>query len=99
MRRPNATSRYRNSSVLVDGTEVYLGPRQVPATHFSAQDRYYRVVSGDDLTRVAAKVLGDPRYWWVVADFNDILDPFAELEEGAELRLPSQRRLMMEGLR
>lgn len=99
MRRTASTSRYRDASFLVDGDEVYIGPRQQPLTHFSSQDRFYRVVSGDDLPRVAAKTLGDARYWWVVADFNDIIDPFAVLEEGTELRLPSQRRLMMEVLR
>ncbi len=33
--------------------------------------------------------LGEPRYWWVVAMYNNILDPNAELFEGAVVYIPS----------
>lgn len=94
-----ATSRYRDSTFLKDGTTIYLGARPTVNTAPAMDDGFYVVRPEDDLTRVATRVFGDPRYWWVVADFNNILDPFAVLTPGAELRVPSRRRLFMEVLR
>lgn len=38
---------------------------------------------------IAALFLGEPRYWWVIAQYNAILDPHAEVVEGAVLYIPS----------
>jgi len=95
----SSTSRYRYSTLIQTGADVFYGPRGRFSTAPSVDDAYYTVRAEDDLTRVAARMLGDARYWWVVADFNDIVDPFTSLVEGAELRVPSRRRLFMEVLR
>lgn len=36
---------------------------------------------------------GDPGMWWVIAQFNNILDPFSELVEGKMLIIPTLQRL------
>jgi len=42
---------------------------------------------------IAALFLGDPRYWWVIAQYNSILDPHAEIVEGSIIYIPSTERL------
>lgn len=46
---------------------------------------------GDRLDHLAAKYLGDGRYWWVIALVNDIDYPFASggLTYGRKLLIPS----------
>jgi nucleoid-associated protein YgaU len=97
--RPLSTSRYRYATFLTDGADVYVSIPPGYNTLDSTDDVYYTVQTGDDVTRVASKALGDPRYWWVVADFNDLLDPFADLVPGTQLRVPSLQRLHMQVLR
>jgi hypothetical protein len=36
---------------------------------------------------------GDPLFWWVICQYNAILDPFAELVEGKVLLIPQQQRI------
>jgi hypothetical protein len=40
------------------------------------------------LDKLAFKWLGDERYWYVIALFNNIVDPLAELDEKRELIIP-----------
>jgi len=39
---------------------------------------------------------GDGRYWWVIAQFNDLIDPYSEVVAGRLLVLPTQSRLFTE---
>lgn len=45
------------------------------------------------LDQIAAVYLGEPRYWWVIAQFNNILDPYSEIFEGSVLYIPSIERV------
>lgn len=51
------------------------------------------------LDLIAAMFLGDPRHWWILAQYNKILDPFAEIVEGARIYIPSPERVdaMLDG--
>lgn len=42
---------------------------------------------------IAAMFLGEPRLWWIIAQYNKILDPFAELVAGAQIYIPSPERV------
>lgn len=42
---------------------------------------------------IAEAFLSDTRLWWVIAQFNNILDPFAEIKEGTVLYIPSTDRV------
>ena len=44
------------------------------------------------LDLIAQAYLEDSRLWWLVAQYNAILDPFAEVIEGRVLRIPSKSR-------
>lgn len=45
------------------------------------------------LDQVAALFLGEPRLWWVLAQYNNVLDPHAEVVEGAVIQIPSTERV------
>lgn len=36
---------------------------------------------------------GDSRYWWVIAQINDILDPHSEISPGRMLVIPTKDRV------
>lgn len=95
----DAPSRYRNAALIGDGTQVYLGRRPLPNSLERGDDKFITVRIGDNPHLIAYRNFGDERLWWVVADFNDILDPMVDLVPGAVLRIPSLTRLWMETLR
>lgn len=51
------------------------------------------------LDTIAYLFLNDTRLWWVIAQFNAVLDPFHEIVEGRVLRIPSKERVraMLQG--
>lgn len=48
---------------------------------------YYTVEEEDWLDNISAQFYGTPFLWWVVAIFNDITNPYEELEAGKVLRI------------
>jgi hypothetical protein len=44
-----------------------------------------------DLISVA--FYGEPRYWWVITQYNNIIDPIGEIVPGRVLRIPAKDRL------
>lgn len=40
--------------------------------------------------------LTDARFYWVVADLSNVVDPFSELQPGVQLRGPSIQRLLFD---
>ena len=53
----------------------------------SINDRVHEVIEGDRLDTIAYKFLGDSKLWYIIADTNDIINPF-ELEIGQVLIIP-----------
>lgn len=45
------------------------------------------------LDLIAAQFLGESRMWWVIAQYNAVLDPFTEIVPGRELRIPLRSRV------
>lgn len=60
---------------------------QNPTSGTPVPHRVHRVVHGETLDRIAARHLGDPGRWRLLARANDILDPLV-LEEGTSLIIP-----------
>lgn len=56
-------------------------------------------ITAGRLDLIAAMFLGESRLWWVLAQYNSILDPFAEIVPGAKIFIPSADRVdaMMAG--
>lgn len=49
----------------------------------------YKIKYGDSLDILALKFYNNPTYYWVIADFNNIIDPFLELPEGYYIKIPT----------
>jgi len=47
------------------------------------------------LDRIAHEYLGDSRLWWIIAQFNNILDVHEEVVVGAEIYIPSKERVKL----
>jgi hypothetical protein len=45
------------------------------------------------LDQIAAIYLLEPRYWWIIAQYNNVLDPYNEIQEGTILYIPSIDRV------
>lgn len=89
--------RYRNCSILKDNEtgESILSTREIPDIYTSSEDIYHRVESNENhrLDLIAYKHYKNPNLWWVIAQANNIFDPFQDLEVGTLLRIPNITRL------
>lgn len=58
-------------------------------------DAYYRVGAKyvGRLDKIAEDYYKDSRLWWVIAQYNDIIDPYGEITEDLVLRLPTSDRI------
>lgn len=45
---------------------------------------------------IASVFYGDSRYWWVIAQINNIIDPYNEIEPGRMLVIPTKSRVFSE---
>lgn len=49
----------------------------------------HKIVVGDTLDSLALDAYSNSTYFWVIADFNNIRDPFAPLEVGTMIKIPT----------
>lgn len=64
--------------------------RQNPTSGTPAPHQVHQLQPGETLDRVAASHYGDPSQWRVIAEANDVLDPFA-VTPGQVLAIPELR--------
>ena len=48
----------------------------------------YQIKKGDTLDSIALKAWNNPTYYWIIADFNRIQDPFINLPVGYTIKIP-----------
>jgi hypothetical protein len=75
----NPSSRYYGTGVeqitLANGLVVsYLSRRIIPQMSIYTQTQNYSVTAADRLDNLAARFLGDPILFWMIADANGALD-------------------------
>lgn len=60
-----------------------------------ASDQVYAVenIYENRLDLISAIFYNEPRYWWVIAQYNNIIDPFSEVTAGRMLLIPTANRL------
>lgn len=60
-------------------------------TYLKKDSKYtnHKLVYGDTLDTLALKYYNNPTFYWIIADFNNILDPFMELPVGYYIRIPT----------
>ena len=88
----DSKSRYQLSVLLKEKKGETLGLRPLISNDPQDDDQFHTVVAGDRIDLIAARYLGDARWWWVICDFNNLFFPL-ELETGSVLRMPSEGRL------
>lgn len=89
-------TRYRDEDIIEYEDNLIYEIRAKINTEWREGDLFYSVKSGDNLRNIADILYRDARLWWIVAEFNDIINPFDNLETGKELRYPSLRRIREE---
>jgi hypothetical protein len=85
----NRLSRYNNfpyyystlDNKYIYGTTAYLRTDTPYVLHTVERD--------DTLDSIALKYYNNPTYFWIIADFNRIRDPYKKLEIGQNLKVPS----------
>ena len=63
----------------------------------SQDDAFYAVERkfNGNLRLISALFYGTDIYWWVIGQYNNILDPFSEVVEGVILRIPPKKDVDM----
>lgn len=94
----------KNSTLVQNSRYVVGGETEVNQTALEWWERTNFTLDSTDVTyTVEAKVehrldliaeayLGDGSLWWLIAQYNMILDPFAEVTVGRILRIPTPAR-------
>ncbi len=63
-------------------------------------DSEYRPVAGDTWQNIAFRAYGDARLWWILCEWNNVVDPWTELKSiiagGKTIRFPSVSRVNLE---
>lgn len=87
------SDRYRNCKILTDKEtgEVLLSTREIKDIFETPTDTYHRIESHElnRLDLLAYKYYQNPLLWWVIAQANNIFDPFSEISVGTLIRIPS----------
>lgn len=55
----------------------------------STAHRMHKVVDNDTLDSLALYYYNNPTYFWIIADFNGIKDPYCKLKIGEVLKIPT----------
>ena len=82
-------SMFSNTPVYQVGQDIVFGLRQ-PVISNSSDDVQVTVTQtmSGRLDKIANQLYGSSDLWWIIADSNNMLDPFVETVTGAKLRVP-----------
>ena len=89
--------RYRDCSILKDNEtgELLLSTRDIDDIPIRNTDIYHKLKSVEvgRLDIVAYQYYKNPLLWWVIAQANDIYNPYTDTEVGMLLRVPTLETL------
>lgn len=57
---------------------------------------YHTINQNDTLDSLSLVYYNSPLYFWVIADFNDIQDPLADLKIGEKIKIPTLANIQFE---
>lgn len=90
------TSRYTQGGLTEVGPiglewwDKYNFPSDTSDLQVIVEERYKNRID-----KIAEDFYQEPRLWWVIAQYNNILDPYSELTVGRVLYLPTMDRLQL----
>lgn len=58
----------------------YSLEKPIPVVQFSDSDKVHVVMDGETLQSIAYRYFGDSGYWYVIAETNQIINPFSDKE-------------------
>ena len=92
-------SRYDWSVLYIDKKGEFFGTRQPLRLREHESDLFHVVTDADNkrIDLIAWKFYHDVSLWWVIAEFNNISNPF-EIPTGTTLRIPTYERVQMKVL-
>jgi len=91
-----AITRYSDDNIITyENVEIFEIRDKIDTTE-NESDLAYNVQEGDDLKGIANIVYGDARLYWIIAEYNRIVDPFKNLVVGTRLIYPSMKRVREE---
>ena len=76
----------------------YQAPMKALKRTQYGDNRDYTVQPGDTWPAISLRFLGSAELWWIIAEFNRILDPFESLVPGVHLVIPSPTRVRLGSL-
>jgi hypothetical protein len=79
--------RAKADMVLKQFNDEEFKPLQNPTSHTPTLHTVHRVVHGETLDRIAAHHYADPFNWRLIAEANDVIDPF-DVKPGTLLAIP-----------
>lgn len=56
--------------------------------YYEGEMVYHTIATNDSLSRLSYSAYNTPNFWWVLALYNGIKDPFFELEVNSEIQIP-----------
>ena len=82
--------------VIDEGNLQYTSNRYKKKVTLRSDDIVYIIEPNDTLDKLSFEYYGDEKFWWVIADYNNI-SFFFDLEKmiGKEIRFPSYETLQM----
>lgn len=87
------SNRYRDCTLLKDKEtgESIISTREIKPIVEDRTDIFHTVESSEvyRLDLISYEYYNNPLYWWVIAQANDIKDPFQGITPGTLLRIPS----------
>lgn len=96
---PYSVSRYKRKSIMEYSDGLYYSIELPEDLHIVTDDVSSYVVKGSDENRldlIAYKFYGDATMFWVIASYNDIVDPM-DVPVGTVLLIPSKASLYVSG--
>lgn len=84
----------RSTYIEFDGGEILIERVPYNSDNFGDSGNIlHTLIQDENLTRLAHKYYGEPLYWYIIADANNIINPF-ELEVGQILLIPNLDKIL-----
>ena len=87
-------SRYENSKVYVIDNSYYIAARKLSIKKDYDDNIIHTVQGNERIETIANLYWGRPDLYYIICDWNDIIDPLEDLEPGIELVLPSYSKIL-----